>query len=132
MLRKQDSRFGGGVVKRPVRQLQEQTFLSGSCFAEPGARVEVELPLDFVGVLSRSENAVYQLTAVGKPMPGLHVAAEASDEQKCFSIGGGDGKVSWTITAINPRPASTKTRARSCCEWDAVKTKSPSPTKKLN
>jgi hypothetical protein len=131
VLRKQETRFGGGVVKRLDRQLQEQTFLSGSCIVEGGARVEVPLPPDFIGVLARSENAVYQLTAVGKPMPGLHVAAEATVDRDCFSIGGGDGKVNWTISAINPKPAQTISRARSCCEWDAVKTK-PSPTKKHN
>lgn len=45
----------------------------------------------------------YQLTAVGRPMPNLHVASElsATEEGGCaFAVGGageGGGRVSWRV-----------------------------------
>ncbi len=60
-------------------------------------RATVELP-DWFGALNRDYR--YQLTAIGGPAPGLHIAAEVSGGQ--FAIGGGGAgqKVSWQVTGI--------------------------------
>jgi len=47
-----------------------------------------------------NEDFRYQLTAVGKPSPGLYIAEEVQNNR--FKIGGGSpgAKISWQVTGI--------------------------------
>jgi len=70
---------------------------NGTVTLDGEGRATVQLP-DWFGALNRDYR--YQLTAIGGPAPGLHVAAEVSGGQ--FAIGGGGAgqKVSWQVTGI--------------------------------
>lgn len=118
---KKDAAFGGGVVKRGESGQDTQSF-SGRCVVADGEEVEVALPPDFCRQLGRSEEQIYQLTAMGKPMPGLHVVQEAGPDRHSFRLAGGNGVVSFTISAVSTAPPMMPVRQvkpKSCCEWEA-------------
>ena len=70
---------------------------SGNAFLDDAGEAWVALPDYFEEI---NTDPRYILTALGAPMPGLHVAAEI--RQNRFKIGGGvaRGKVSWRIDAV--------------------------------
>jgi hypothetical protein len=45
-------------------------------------------------------NLRYQLTAVGSPMPGLHIAEELSDNRFKVASGAPGAKVCWQVTGV--------------------------------
>lgn len=62
-----------------------------------GGEATVTLPAWFEAL---NRDFRYQLTAMGRSMPGLHVSREVADN--AFRIGGGEpgGRVSWQVTGI--------------------------------
>jgi hypothetical protein len=80
-------------------------FYSGTATLDAQGSAVIDLPAYFSKI---NRDPRYQLTAVGAPMPLLHVASEISTgaieaEGACsFAVGGGTpgGKVSWRVEAI--------------------------------
>lgn len=83
---------------------QAVNFYSGTALLDGAGGVTIDLPPYFAAV---NKGPRYTLTAVGAPMPMLHVAVEISDAalasggQCSFRVGGGapGGKVSWEVKA---------------------------------
>ncbi|HXI93635.1 MAG TPA: hypothetical protein VNO24_26930 [Blastocatellia bacterium] len=69
----------------------------------------VELP-EWFGALNRDFR--YLLTALGAPMPGLHIAEEISNNRFRISGGMAGMKVSWQVTGIRQDAWANKNRIR--------------------
>ena len=69
----------------------------------------VELP-EWFGALNRDFR--YPLTALGVPMPGLHIAEEISNNRFRISGGMAGMKVSWQVTGIRQDAWANKNRIR--------------------
>jgi hypothetical protein len=72
-----------------------KNLYDGAVTLDESGEAVVEMPTYF-SALNRDFR--YTLTAIGAPMPGLHVAEEMANNR--FKIGGGVAgmKVSWTVT----------------------------------
>ena len=90
----------------------------GNITLDAQGEAEVVLP-DYFESINR--DPMYQLTPIGAPMPGLHIAAEVSDGR--FRVGGGTPgmKVSWSVTAIRndawTRSRGIRTEWEKPAEW---------------
>jgi elongation of very long chain fatty acids protein 4 len=116
VLKSPSTRFGDGVVKRfdgvPITKTQ-----SGRVLLNSQGEGRVDLPSVF-----SSGELIYQVTAIGRPMPNLHVAKEpASDDCSFILAGGMPGQaVSWTVQKEivllgNKEPSNTQEAPTSCC-----------------
>jgi hypothetical protein len=102
---------GGGSFKidhplDPARKYLYHSFVespdmmniyNGTVTLDEFGRAVVGLP-DWFEALNRDYR--YQLTAIGAPAPGLHVAAEVSGGQFAIAGGAAGHKVSWQVTGI--------------------------------
>ena len=88
---------GRVLVHAAVESSEVLNVYSGNVVLDGSGAAEVELPAWFEAV---NTDLRYQLTAVGGPAPGLHVAEEVAGNR--FRIGGGPAglKVSWEVTAV--------------------------------
>jgi len=115
---KKESRFGDGVVKHQ-EAIQVTKSHTGRTVLDAQGSARIELPSAFAsdGVTQ------YQVTPIGSPMPNLHVSQEASPEDCCFVLKGGQASmpVSWTVTMVltflaqKPKPKPSPT----CCGENA-------------
>jgi hypothetical protein len=83
-----------------VESSDMKNMYDGVVTLDAEGRAMVELPAWFNAL---NERFCYQLTALGEPMPALHVAREISDNlQNQFTIAGGvpEGMVSWQVTGV--------------------------------
>jgi hypothetical protein len=80
-----------------VESSEMKNLYDGVVTLDADGRANVRLP-EWFGALNKDFR--YQLTAIGGPAPGLHVAAEVSNNQ--FRIAGGPPglKVSWLVTGV--------------------------------
>jgi hypothetical protein len=80
-----------------VESPEMANLYDGTIILDAAGQATVRLPEWFEAL---NENFRYQLTAIGRPAPGLHVAHEIADRH--FVIAGGDPglKVSWQVTGI--------------------------------
>jgi hypothetical protein len=69
----------------------------GTVTLDQDGRAVVTLP-DWFGALNRDYR--YQVTPIGGPAPGLHIAAEVSGGQFTIAGGAAGQKVSWQVTGI--------------------------------
>jgi elongation of very long chain fatty acids protein 4 len=94
VLKKPSTKFGDGVVKR-FDGVQITKTHSGRVILDSEGEARVELPPAF-----SSGELTYQLTAIGRPMPNLHVAREPSPEACSLTLAGGvhGQAASWTVT----------------------------------
>jgi hypothetical protein len=84
-----------------VESSEMMNIYTGNVVLDASGQARIELP-DWFEALNRDFR--YQLTAIGKPGPGLYVAEEIS--RKHFSIAGGSprAKVSWQVTGVRQDP----------------------------
>jgi hypothetical protein len=85
------------LVHSCVESSEMMNMYAGTACLDDNGEAVVELPRWFEAL---NGSATYQLTAIGAPMPDLHVAAEICDNR--FAIGGGKPgrKVSWQVTGV--------------------------------
>ena len=78
-----------------VESSEMMNIYTGNVLLDASGEAKIELP-DWFEALNR--DFCYQLTAIGKPSPGLYIAEEISGNQ--FRIAGGTpgAKVSWQVT----------------------------------
>jgi hypothetical protein len=106
------SKGGGGFLidhpLRPGSDYLEHSFVEGperlnvyrgTIALDERGRATVRLPLDMNAL---NTDLSYQLTPVGAPAPGLHVARRATDTGTSFRIAGGvPGQlVCWQVTGV--------------------------------
>jgi hypothetical protein len=84
-----------------IESFEVLDLYSGSAVLDANGEAWIELP-EWMEVLNRDFR--YQLTAIGAPSPGLHVADEIRGNR--FRIAGGAhrSKVSWQVTGIRNDP----------------------------
>jgi len=112
---KKPARFGGGVVKELERNQVTKTH-AGRVQLDGEGCVTVALP----GAFGKGELVSYQVTAIGRPMPELHVCAEPTEEDCTFSLAGGvaNAAVCYTVTAVlRPDEESKKPPSRRTAAW---------------
>lgn len=84
---------------------QERVMFQGiASLDEAGSVTVIVAPAPISDAYAFDGSCTYQLTALGAPMPALHVASEASLQSSgglAFGIAGGAprGRVSWALTA---------------------------------
>ena len=80
-----------------VESSEMKNVYDGVVALDPAGQVEVELPAWFEAV---NRDFRYQLTPIGAPAPGLHIARKVSDGR--FAIAGGQPglEVSWQVTGV--------------------------------
>jgi hypothetical protein len=84
-----------------VESPERMNVYNGTAALDASGGAVVRLP-EWFEVVNRDFR--YQLTAIGAPMPNLHVAAEVTNSE--FKIAGGKpgGKVSWQVTGVRCDP----------------------------
>lgn len=84
-----------------VESSDHKNIYDGIATADENGEATIALP-DWFEALN--EHFRYQLTALGRPAPGLHVAAEVAGG--CFRFGGASAgqRVSWQVTGVRRDP----------------------------
>lgn len=91
------------LIHACIESNDNKVVYDGIAVADGNGEAAVQLPSYFDAIAS---GARYQLTAIGRPAPDLHIIREAQDNE--FAIAGANPgqRICWSVTALRRDPAA--------------------------